>query len=87
MVFAIICFLVDEKIKLKVLACSLKSLKGTNAVILTLKMHTGSRLCSLHGSVKHTGRRPRQDNSCSFSLAANKRIALEKIDQLQRREF
>jgi hypothetical protein len=56
MVFTIVYFLVDEKIKLKVLACSLKlltnfenpssdTLQMHKSGDLTLKMHTGSRLC------------------------------------------
>jgi hypothetical protein len=53
MVFKIFYFLVDKKIKLKVLPCSFEilkilpvtSFKDPKAAILTLKMHTGSRLC------------------------------------------
>jgi hypothetical protein len=45
MVLKKICFLVDEKIKLKVLACSNPlQIKYPTAAILTLKMHTRSRL-------------------------------------------
>jgi hypothetical protein len=52
MVFTILCFLVDEYTKLKVLACSFEItnlnnpslFKDSKAAIVTLKMLTGSRL-------------------------------------------
>ncbi len=47
MVSTIFCFLVDEKIKLKVLACSFENNphQRPHSGDLILKMHTGSRLC------------------------------------------
>ncbi len=46
--FTIFCFLVDEKIKLKVLACSFENNphQRPHSGDLILKMNTGSRLCS-----------------------------------------